>query len=71
MERTLLADGLPPYEFKRDFLDLDDLKRQSGTIFKQAKFAETHVPDEKNDVIINETINIKLSHYEQQSDNNG
>jgi len=37
---NLLADGLPPYEFKKDFLDLDKPSEKHFIVFKESVFPE-------------------------------
>jgi len=61
----LLADGLPPYEFKRDFLDLDDLpQKKKANIFKESVFVhQNHINSEQEESLNSEIIN-KISQNE-------
>jgi hypothetical protein len=61
---NLLADGLPPYEFKQDFADLLEPSKKLPFIPKQEVYPESKTIDYKME-IFNEHLIHKLVNNEQ------
>jgi len=61
---NLLADGLPPYEFKQDFADLLEPCAKRTFVFKQEVYPESKTVDDRME-IFNEHLIHKLINNEQ------